>query len=266
MKHILRAKPINWKTNPNNNNYVYGFYHVVTNNYDPHNTHQITKFHENENGEIILTEIIDIDPSTISTCTNTTDANNNYIWENDKIKTNTGYTGTVIFKNGEYLVQLDEKQTIIPIRQINKGVEIITDETNNTNYKETNDIINDLITMLNETDTDTDKTLKLCERRIKKHYGIENNNTYSNTKPDFSNMPCKINDIVYCKYMENDIRNHIFYHITQHIVGQVHHFYIDETGTKQIAIQNERNNNIIICTVEEFKKTFTIDPNEIIKL
>lgn len=265
IRHLLRAKPKDWKINPEHNKYIMGFYHAVTNNYEPHNAHQMTLFHETKSGEIILTEIIDIDPETICTCSGFKDRHDTYIWENDIIRTNSGMTGSVVFEDGIYYVKFDENNKITIdnlIYNLKDVFEVITE----TYTDEVYELCNDIATIINDENTDAAQKITAVKEKL----NVKNTNdecVNNHTKPDFSDMPCKIGDKV-C-FMNKDFFSQkidlekimsIRYFAQYSQRGTVTHFYIDENGEKQILIITDyiidnltRGKGIIICTPEEFK-------------
>lgn len=270
IRHLLKAKPKDWKNNPEHNKYVIGFYHAVTNNYEPHNAHQMTLFHKTESGEIILTEIIDIDPETISTCSGHKDCNNTYVWENDTIQTNTGMTGSVIFEDGIYYGKFD-KDVKIPICNLKDSFEVITE----TYVDEIDKLCDNIAAIINDKNTDAAQKITAVKEKL----NITNSKCVNNnTKPDFSDMPCKIGDKVcfmdknFCSQkipLEKIMTWHGFSQYSQH--GTVTHFFIDENGKKQILIitENLRSDltsckGIIICTPDEFKTQAFRDQHDVI--
>lgn len=272
IRHLLKAKPKDWKINPEHNKYVMGFYHAITNNYEPHNAHQMTLFHKTESGEIILTEIVDIDPETICTCSGYKDSNDTYAWENDIIQTNTGMTGSVIFEDGIYYIKFDEN-TKITFQNLKNSFKVITE----TYTDEVYELCNDLATIINDENTDAAQKITAVKEKL----NIKNTNdecANNKTKPDFSDMPCKIGDKV-C-FMNKDFFSQkvtlekimscrYFGQYSQ--LGTVTHFYMDENGEKQILITTEYimddltwGKGIIICTPEEFKRQAFEDHRDVI--
>lgn len=84
-----------------NGEWVEGFYSCVTDNYTPKNVYSITTFETLKNGEIILTGMYAVDPSTLGECAGFTDKNGKLAFEGDLVKDDSNDAIGVI-RYGEY--------------------------------------------------------------------------------------------------------------------------------------------------------------------
>lgn len=250
----FRAKPRDWKTNPTNNHYIYGFYYAVTDNYTPKNVHTITTFTENKKGEIILQETIDIDIDTICRCTGCYDSKHNLLWENDTIVDIMDQTlfGTITFQHNSLpciefnkkpkfeciALKLDDSEMTTTIITPSICQHIVKcDKKPNMSLK------NAIIELLQQDYDDTELSEKLSM--------LVNHNTASL----FKDMPCSINDTVYVT-TNNGASDAIVKGTSMGLaIGKVVNFVIDMNNTRYIEIKTKYGNKLL--SEKDFKHVVT---------
>lgn len=241
----FKAKPIDWKTNPANDHYVCGFYHAVTDNYTPKNMHTLTLFTENQKGEIILTDAVNIDIDTMLRCTGCYDTKNELLWEKDIVydKDDNTLTGTVTFENGtlpcvefvkkptyDCTVLNEDKKSHTTTVLLTKNVCKRLISCENLPKKS---FINSLIELLKQ-DYDENTLINEINHLMKPKV---------NTKDIFANMPCKINDKIYASeggYIP---------------IGKVINFMIDKDNIRYIEVETKYGTTLY--TETEFKDMIT---------
>lgn len=245
----FKAKPIDWKTNPANDHYVCGFYHAVTDNYTPKNVHTLTLFTENQKGEIILTDAVNIDIDTMLRCTGCYDNKNELLWEKDIVydKDDNELTGSIIFENGtipciEFVKKPAYTCTILKEDKKSHTTTVLLTQTVCKHLISCENLpkksfVNNLIELLKQ-DYDENTLINKISHLMKPNI---------NTDDIFADMPCKINNKIYA------INNGYI------PIGQVTNFMIDKDNIRYIEVKTKYET--VLYTETEFKKTITPSPS-----
>ena len=260
----FRAKPSDWKTNPANNHYVYGFYHTVTDNYTPKNVHTITTFTENEKEEIILQEAIDIDIDTICKCTGCYDSKHNLLWEKDTVADLIDKTlfGTIVFKNSIPCIEFNKRPTFACVIMETTDTDTTTTILTPSLYKR---IIKCVIAKCDEKPNKSLKNtiIELLKQdyddaKLSEKLSMLVNHENHDTASLFKDMPCNINDTVYIA-SNNAMPEVIASGLAVGLyIGRVINFVIDRNNIRYIEIETKHGNQLL--SEEEFKQYIVKTP------
>ncbi len=269
---LFRAKPSDWKTNTANNHYVYGFYHAATGcirdkllGLTSKNIHTITTFTENEKGEIILKETIDIDIDTICKCTGCYDSQDNLLWEKDTVVDMMDKTlmGTITFQHNSIpCVEFNKRPTFACVILETTDTDTTTTILTPSLYKR---IIKCVYQRFDECDEKPNVSLKkeIIELLQQDYDDVElseklNTLVNGNTSALFKDMPCNINDTVYIA--SNDITPDTIVKGTSIglSIGKVVNFMIGMDNTRYIEIATKHGSKLL--SEADFKQSVVKTP------
>lgn len=229
IRHLIKAKQIDWQTNKDSNKHIIGFYAGKTKN----GIDGMMICDIDETGNIIPKTIIGIDSATIQTCTGRKDKNGIYVWEKDKIKTNTNKTGVIEYEHGTYVAKMEN--TTIPLANLKKTTFEVIDETYDHTFEK-------MIAIINNT---TEK--KDCIEAIR-------NLLHENKIND---KPYKIGDYVYYLERINETPQIIFGQIGMAAnKGRIEHIYRDENNNYKIELETQNGNHVFMSEEKLTQETF----------